>query len=955
MADPAQIYVFGAFRLVPARRTLSHGGKELDIRSRPFDLLLALIERRDRVVSKDELLELVWPGRIVEEGNLSVHITSLRKQLGEGVIATVPGRGYRFVAAVQEASETEARSARPRALTGNLPRPLSRLIGRQDDTGAISDRLQKYRLVTIVGAGGMGKTRVAIATCDQIRDHYPDGVWFADLAPIGTPDIVPVAISSMLGVEVSSGDALHRLSQSLADKRALLVLDGCEHLLEPAAKLAETLLQASPGLAILATSREPLRSDGESLHRLGPLLAAPPDLEVRREDVGRYPAAELFIERASAADAAFALNDNQISALMAICRQLDGIPLAIELAAARLAALGLEHLAARLDDRFNFLTDGRRTALPRHQTLRATLDWSYQTLTESEIVVLRRLANFAGSFTLEAAEAVATSVEIPAAAVVNCISTLAAKSLLVHEQVDDALRYRLLDTTRDYVLQKLRECGEAKLISRRHAEFYQALLERARSEWSRRSTAEWLSIYRREVDNIRAALDWAFSAEGDVAIAVSLSSAAVGLLHDLGLLETCRDIAERALAAIARAPNSTLREEMQLQAALGASLVYVQGPGEATQRAWTRALEIATEISDRDCQARALWGLWNDGIYRGMPRAAMAFAQRYREAVADRADAANLLSHRIIGITQHYLGEQQAAQSKLVHLVETYARDQHRWQTFGSRVDHGIVGRANLARVLWLTGQCGQAVRMIDNAVEDAQAYGHVMTLQYALTETAIPTALLAGDLKTTQRFITMLMDSPTSHRFRIWEACGRCFEAVWQMRAKGIATALPRLRTGLGKLRDCGFLAPLTFFLAALAEALIESGERAEAAAVLEEGLQRCELHGDRWFWPELLRLKGQLLRSEGSVEAAEDYLRQAIAGGRQQGALFWELRAATQLADLHCQSGRAREGVEVLQPVFQQFTDHSESPDLAAARKLLASMRVRNKAAAIPSTIAS
>ena len=516
---------------------------------------------------------------------------------------------------------------------------------------------------------------------------------------------------------------------------------------------------------------------------------------MKAEDARRYPAAELFIDRATAADAAFAPTDNQIAALMAICRRLDGIPLAIELAAARLAALGLEHLAARLDDQFNFLTDGRRTALPRHQTLRATLDWSYQTLTESEIVVLRRLASFSASFTLEAAEAVAASEDAPAAVVVERISNLVAKSLIVLEQSGDAIRYRLLDTTRDYVRQKLRESGESNLISRRHAEFYRTLLERAQSEWSRRRTAEWLSIYRREVDNIRAGLDWAFSEEGDPALAVSLSSAAVVLLYDLGLLETCRDITDRALAAIAHSPTHNRSDEMRLQAALGACLVYVQGPGEATHRAWTRTLEIATGVSDTDNQARALWGLWNAAIYGGTPRAAMGLALQYRQLVAERGDAAALLSYRQMGITQHHLGHQVAALSNLEHIVERYARDRHRWQTFGFRIDHEIVGRANLARVLWLRGQCGQAKRMIDNAVEDAQAYGHAMTLQYTLVEAAIPLALLDGDLARAQGFLTTLLDPGRSRQFHIWEVCGRCFQALWLMRSQGIATALPRVR----------------------------------------------------------------------------------------------------------------------------------------------------------------
>jgi predicted ATPase/DNA-binding winged helix-turn-helix (wHTH) protein len=938
MAEPARAYAFGAFRLVPARRALYQDGKEIDIRSRPFDLLLALIERRERVVSKDELLGLVWQGRIVEEGNLAVHIASLRKRLGDGVIATIPGRGYRFVAAAEVELEPPVPSPKPPVSSNSLPRPLSRLIGRQEDVAAVSDRLQQYPLVTIVGPGGIGKTRVAIATAERIRGHHPDGVWFADLSPIGTPATVPMALCSMLGVEVSSSDAVHELSRALAEKRALLILDCCEHLLDAVAAVAETLLRACPALAILATSREPLRSEGESLYRLGPLLAAPPEADIRAEDVRGYPAAEMFIERATAADAAFALSNSQTTTLMAICRRLDGIPLAIELAAARLPTLGLEHLAARLDDRFNFLTDGRRTALPRHQTLRATLDWSYQTLSESEIVVLRRLASFSGSFTLEAAEAVAASEDVPAAVVVERVSNLVAKSLIVREQFGDAVRYRLLDTTRDYVREKLRDSDEWRLVSCRHAQFYRTLLDRAQSEWSRRTTADWLAIYLREVDNIRAGLDWALSEDGDPALAVSLSSAAVVLLYDVGLLETCRDIADRALSAIAHAPARNQRDEMRLQAALGACLVYVQGPGEATHGAWATTLDIATSISDTDHQARALWGLWNAAIYGGTPRTAMGHAQQYRQLVEEREDAAALLSYRQIGITQHHLGQQVAAQSNLEHIVRRYARDRHRWQTFGFRIDHGIVGRANLARVLWLRGQCRQAKRMVDGAVEDAQAYGHAMTLQYTLIEAAIPLALLEDDLARAQRFLSALLDRERSRRFYIWEVCGRCFQAVWLMRSHGIATALPRVRTAIGELRDCGYLAHLTFLLAELARALIESNERVEAAAVLEEGWQRYEVHGDGCFWPELLRLKGELARQEGSIEAAEDCLLTAMTAARQQGALMWELRAATQLARLRCQTGRPAAGIEVLQPIFRQFNDEFETPDVKVAGTLLA-----------------
>ena len=298
--------------------------------------------------------------------------------------------------------------------------------------------------------------------------------------------------------------------------------------------------------------------------------------------------------------------------ITAICRRLDGIPLAIELAAARAAALGVEELSARLDDRFRLLTGGRRTALPRHQTLRATLDWSYELLTAPERMVLRRLAIFAGTFSLEAAGAVAASPEVAPSEVVDGVSSLVEKSLVAAE-IDGAIaRYLLLDTTRAYALQKLAEGGECELLARRHAEYYRDLFERAESEWETRPTTEWLGDYGRQIDNLRAALDWAFSPAGDASIGLALTTAAVPLWMHLSLMEECRSRVERALAAIAARIGSrpSLRDEAPRRAWRIAN-IYWSCTVPRDGAAWTKVLEIAERLDDAEYQLRSLLGLWS--------------------------------------------------------------------------------------------------------------------------------------------------------------------------------------------------------------------------------------------------------------------------------------------------------------------------------------------------------
>jgi predicted ATPase/DNA-binding winged helix-turn-helix (wHTH) protein len=459
-----EVFTFGSFRLVPTQRVLLVDGKPLRLGSRALDILITLVERAGETISKEELIARAWPGTVVEEASLRVHVAALRKTLsdgraGERYIANLSGRGYVFVAPVTREHRLPA-TAPPSETdeADNLPAQLTRVVGRDSVISALTTQLARRRFLTIVGPGGIGKTTVAIAVADQARASYQNGSWYVELAPLTDPDLLPSTLCAVLRMSLSGGNPLSVLTAWLRDKHLLFVLDNCEHVIGAAAALAETILKAAPGVSILTTSREPLRAEGETLHRLAALDLPSNSVDVTAADALRYSAIQLFNERAMAAADSFAFADADVPAVFEICRRLDGIPLALELAAARVGVFGVSGLAAQLDDRVHVLTSGRRTALPRHQTLGAVLDWSYQLLLEEERAVLRPLSVFAGDFSLEAA--VAVNGNLSEALVLNHIANLVAKSLVVTNLREGFAQYRLLDTTRLYILDKLRNSGE---------------------------------------------------------------------------------------------------------------------------------------------------------------------------------------------------------------------------------------------------------------------------------------------------------------------------------------------------------------------------------------------------------------------------------------------------------------------------------------------------------------
>lgn len=467
LAGSGRSYRSGAIEIDALRRQVLIEGMPAKIGARAFDVLLALVERRDRVVPKRELMDLVWPRLVVEENNLLVHMVALRKSLGPRAIATIPGRGYRFVLpidVVHGGGSTEPLA--PSATTpSNLPASPP-LFGRTRDLDAVDALLREHAVVTIVGAGGIGKTRLALEAAASTWLELRDGRWWVELAPINDGTQVPSGIAAALEVQLPTGRPPEEaLAIALAGRNLLLVLDGCEHVAEDIAALVDLLRARAPSVHLLVTSQESLKCRDEQVYRLGP-LAVPASAQL--EDAAQFGAVALFVERAHAVDSRFRLARNNVAVVIDICRRLDGIPLAIELAAARVPLLGVHGLNARLNQMFNVLSGGARMKLRRHQTLRAALDWSYGLLSDDEKTVFRRLGVFAGGFTLELAQRMASDEHIDQWLALDLLGHLVDKSLVIADSAAEP-RYSLLETTRAFALEQLAAAGESEAMLRRHA------------------------------------------------------------------------------------------------------------------------------------------------------------------------------------------------------------------------------------------------------------------------------------------------------------------------------------------------------------------------------------------------------------------------------------------------------------------------------------------------------
>ena len=925
--------LFGPFELSSGERMLRRDGRLLPLGGRALDMLIYLVSRPGEVATKKQLIEHVWPDIIVEEGSLRVHIAAIRKALGDGqfgnrYIANIKGRGYSFVGSVAEIDDHNA----SRATKPPFPLGLARMIGREAAVEAISAQLIAGRFVTIAGAGGMGKTTVAVSIGRRLSRRFGDLVYFIDLGSVRDSLHVASATGLALGLPINERDPVPSLIAALRHRRILLVFDSCEHVIETASELAERIFREAPQVHILVTSRELLSIEGERVHRLAPLECPSEDDHLTAEQALAFPAVRLFVERATANESGFAFNDADAPVVAAICRKLDGIALAIELAAGRVAAYGLRGVATLLDRRFGLLWRGRRTALPRHQTLTATLDWSYDLLQESERTVLRRLSVFAGGFTPEAARSIVAGSDVDDALATAAIDGLVTKSLVAVDTRDATTYFRLLDTTRAYSWQKLGESGETDRIARCHTAYFLALLDRV-------GTKAQDGI----IDEVRAALDWAYGERGDPALAADLTASAAAVWLHYFLVDECKARIEQAIALPDGKVPRDARRVLRLFSSLAVARMETNSDPSKIDEALSRAVELAEELNDGEYRIKSLWGLWFVRQFKGDRRGALQIATRFATLPDGAVEAADrFVGERILGTTLHMMGDQPGARAHLENMLRGYVAPPGQIHIERYNYDQHVAARSFYAQVLWLLGFPDQAMAIANRALDDAMALNHDLSVLCAIVHGVCPLALECGDLGVTEKLALSMIQR--AEKFWPMGPWGQCYAGILRIRKSDAAGGLSLLRDGL-KVAKAGFWSRYLFFLGDLAVGAFDAGERSTAWATIDQALQQSKSNEERWYLAELMRIKAELLLRQGGPGAAgsaEALFESSLDWSRRQGALSWELRTATSLARLMKQQDRAVEAGELLGPIYRRFTEGFATRDLVEARSLLSSLGV-------------
>lgn len=933
---------FGPFNLDPRRRLLTKDGVPVVLGGRALDMLIALVSRPNQPISKRDLMAMVWPDVVVEEGSLRFHISALRKALGDGrdgarYITTLAARGYCFVAPVSRMHDlgNERANAVASFSHANLPARLGRMVGRDTDIAQLVAQLTVARFVSIVGSGGVGKTTVAVAVGHHLMEAFAGATLFVDLGTLSDPDLVPTATASMLGLSVQSDDATPSVIAYLRDKRVLLILDTCEHLIDAVARLAAQIFAAAPNVHILATSREAIQVDAEHVYRLDPLGCPPEDAGATATSIQEFPATQLFVERAMASGARLRLDDADAVLVGSICRKLDGVALAIELAARRVESYGLQQTANLLDQRLTLLWTGPRTATPRQRTLQATLDWSYGLLSDLERLVLRRLAVFVGYFTLDAALEVASNGTLDQSRVLAAMDSLVAKSMVVTRPIGAMVRYRLLDTTRAYALESAPDGGDLAELMTRHAGYYRRWLEQNGNEWSMLSSGTERAAHFSALNNVRAALEWCFGPTGNTAVGVSLAAAAVPVFLAMSLLPECHRWSEQGLLRLGEADRGTVTE-MHLQACLGIASLYMHGHSDAARETLYKGLANAEARGDH-ANSVGLRGLLHMVHFRGGDfKASLENALQCRAIAGVVEDpAAAALAESILARSLHIVGEHAAARAAFEASLALTPRMRQRASTVYLGYDSNYRTEIALSRTLWLLGFPDQAAERAQRALDEAERLGRPESLAIIFAW-ASSIFVWRGDYDIAERTIGSCIAHAESQSLMSLVTLGRARLGEIAIRRGDARAAVDSLTAALEKVYATiqGMLT--TELTISLVQGLTALGRQSEGIARIDRAIRTTEARGDTVYMAELLRVKAGLLADA----EAEGLLRQSLDVTRRQGGRAWELRAATDLASRWNAQGRSSEARTLLRPVLDQFTEGQDTVDLRVARNLLATL---------------
>ena len=903
-----QSLVFGPFVLELPQQTLYREGQVVRLGGRARALLLSLLEAEGELVSREQLIAGAWPKAVVEEGALRVHISALRKLLGQAhdgsnYIHNESGRGYRIATPIQRIQAYEANITPPTlAPDNNLPGQISAVLGRDEVVARLAALLTEKRCLTIAGPGGIGKTTVAVATAHQFMHQSGCGVCFVDLAPLGPSDSLAPALASALNFVIPSADAFREIINELQRRRCMLVLDNCEHLVGKVAIFVERLLQDLPNAMVVLTSREPLRVQGEWVHRLAPLGVPDASVHLTAAQASMFSAVQLFVERACAANEQFVLDDTNAASVCEVCHRLDGMPLAIEFAAARMDWFDVHTIKNHLDSRFKLLTNGRRTALPRHQTLRATLDWSYELLGERPKALLQRISLFRSSFTMTDMMAVASCTVLDSHALFDTAGELIAKSMMTSAAREGEVYYRLLDTTRFYAMELLAGTDDDTRVKRRHATYCRELFVNQTGSWDGNIKLTRLDIRSQRMDDIRAAVAWGLSTNGEAAVAIDLLVASSYLWFHLSIANEFFAFADRSLSLIANTDMARTALHVNLLTCFGQSRWHTYGPEQMMSDAFILAMEIASELQDDSLRMHAVWGLWMHRLITGDYDTSLKYAQTYHDlAVSSLADIKISTARNMLALSLHFLGDPQPALQLMKSVLEEDSIPERSSFTNAAQVDGFLSSQGHQMIMMWVHGELGKALDLARATAEELVVMDHDLTICAVLATGVLPVVIGCGDLVLANSMVALLRERAERRDMQYWAHWGDGYLSVLNGEEFDTrASTLMQLET----FASLGHTGALT-------------------------ELQARNHHLNRsWAQPELARLHALTLDTEMAIQATT----YALELSTVRSAHLWRLRAALQLAKL--QGGTLRPVVrrQLCEALELCKTDH-EHPDIQAA----------------------
>ncbi len=880
-------FQFGDFRFLPEAQSLLYKGQPVGLGGRGFDILTLLVARAGEVVSKADLFAHVWPDYIVHDHNLKVNVGNLRRSLAEldpsmEYIATIAGRGYKFVAALESDRPAPARqvvASTSRHIAAPQVRPL---LGRDEATRQISEKLDQAGYVTIVGPGGAGKTSLAVTVAEQSCGAN-EAIAFADLSTLSDPRFVVPAIASALGVSLGFDDPIAGVIDVLRSNRLLLIIDNCEHVVAMAATIVERISADVPSARIIATSREPLRTRHEQIHFLSGLAYPHQTTTMSISDALQFPAIQLFISKAYGLGD-IKPTDEYVRSVVSICSRLDGLALAIELAAGTASVLAPSALDDLFRDGFDTMNRGARDAPLRHQSLEATLDWSYRLLPDREAVLLGLLSVFSGRFNSDDVEAMYFAGALEPMTGRDALSQLVAKSLVSAEYDGGTVHYRLAESTGAYAARRLSGSLYREKARRHFAVRTKDKLQIAERDWSSQTSREWLGKYRRQIDDVRAAIGWAFDPAGDAALGVELVVAALPLWQELSAFREMLEAIDLAgsnsaalmgLAPLGRAKLSTAR-------AWAMTLARHMHP--QTDDAWRESIFHANGSRDAEFEIRSVCGQAVFLAYSGRPRTALRSMNEFAAAKAldwsTAPDGKRLLAHIKI-----YAGEFNSASADLEALMDDWGHleEGHGLSRFQVDLPAGI--RFSQAFLYWLQGDSDRASRLAGQAIDRAADLDHMISLGNAISLAALPIAFVEGDLETVSRLQHQLADVSRRESVGIYEGTAKFFAGAIQS-SRGEQAGFTLMQDSINGLLRGNWRARVPFYRSLLAEAYLAAGELQLAEDSLRTVLAETGIREERWWHPDLWRVAGMIAAGNSRPDKAMRYFQTSLDRARAMGA---------------------------------------------------------------------